>query len=76
MAPLPLPVGIEETQHALGLLKGLDQSVQQNPIETSIAKLDAILVVFDEGVHGGSRVVRYQEHTAMNASQGNRIAEH
>ena len=50
--PFPLAVGIEETQHALGLLERLDQSIQQKPIEASIAELDAILVMFEKGVHG------------------------
>jgi hypothetical protein len=46
------PVGVEEPQHALGLLERLDQAVQQNPIEATIGELDAILVMFEKGVHG------------------------
>jgi hypothetical protein len=39
----------------------LNQSVQQDPIETSISELDAILVVLVESVHGDllcSRILR------------------
>src|SRR6266496_5425833 len=50
--PLPFAVGIEETEHALWLLEWLDQTVQQETIETPIPELDVILVMLDEGVHG------------------------
>src|SRR5215469_11514100 len=50
------PIGIEEAEHALGLLEGLNQSVQQNPIEAPISELDAILVVLEKGVHGNLQV--------------------
>ena len=43
--PLTLPIGIEEADHSLGLLKRLNQSVQKNPIKTTVAKINAILVV-------------------------------
>jgi hypothetical protein len=66
--PLALPIGIEEADHSFGLLKRLDQPVQKNPIETTVAKFDAILMVFAEGVHRLLQVVRYQELTALNAS--------
>src|SRR6516164_10319136 len=46
-----LAVGIKETDHSFGLLKRLNQSVQKNPIKTTVAKFDAILMVFAEGVH-------------------------
>jgi four helix bundle protein len=49
------------------LLERLDQSDEQNPIEASIAELDAILVVFKKGVQGTSSVVRYLEHTPVDA---------
>jgi len=49
--PLTLPIGIEEADHSLGLLKRLNQSVQKNPIKTTVAKINAILVVFAEDVH-------------------------
>src|SRR2546422_1822823 len=50
--PFPFAVGIEETEHALGLLERLNQAVEQKPVETPVPKLDAILVMLDEGVHG------------------------
>jgi len=37
--PLALSIGIKETDHSLGLLKGLNQSVQKDPIQTTIAKI-------------------------------------
>ena len=46
-----LPVAIEEADHSFRLLKRLDQSVQQNPIEAPIAPTNAIPVVFIKGVH-------------------------
>jgi hypothetical protein len=50
--PFPNPIGVEEPQRPLGLLEGLNQSVQKDPIETSISELDATLVVLVENVHG------------------------
>jgi hypothetical protein len=44
--PLPLPIGIKETDYSLGLLKRLNLSVQKNPIKTTVAKFDAILMMF------------------------------
>jgi hypothetical protein len=48
---LALAVGIKETDHSFGLLKRLNQSVQKNPIKTTVGKFDAILMMFAEGVH-------------------------
>jgi hypothetical protein len=54
----------------------LDRCVQQHAIKTSIPELDAILVVLVHGVHGGALlVVRYQEHTAVNASGSRAISK-
>src|SRR5579863_1191262 len=47
-----LPVGGEEANGSFGLLKGLDQTIQQNSVETTIVEPDAILVMFVKGVHG------------------------
>jgi hypothetical protein len=44
--------GVEEADHALGLLKGLNQAVQQDAIEAAIGEPDTILVMLVEGVHG------------------------
>ena len=44
------------------------EAVEQKPVKTPIPELDAILVMLDEGVQAHSCVVRYQEHTAVNAS--------
>src|ERR1700747_964734 len=63
-----LAVGIKETDHSFGLLKRLNQPVQKNAVQTTIAKFDAILMVFAEGVHRLLQVVRYQELIALNAS--------
>lgn len=54
-----VPVAREEPDHTFGLLERLNQSVQQQPIETAVAEPDAILVVLAEGVHGDLRDVRH-----------------
>src|SRR5215472_9960486 len=46
-----VPMGIEEADDPLGLLKRLDQAIQQNPVKTPIAKANAVLVMFVERVH-------------------------
>jgi hypothetical protein len=48
---LPLAIGIKETDDPLGLLEGLNQSVQKNAVKTAVTELYAILVMFAEGVH-------------------------
>src|SRR5260370_5819832 len=48
---LSLPVGVEEADHSFGLLKRLDQSIQEQPIETTIGEANAMLVMLEEGVH-------------------------
>jgi hypothetical protein len=45
-------VGVEKPNDPLRLLKRLDQSVEQDPIEAAIVKANAVLVVLIEGVHG------------------------
>ena len=52
---------MEESEHALRWLEGLDQAVEKPPIKASLAELDAILVVFEKGVRGTSSVVEYLE---------------
>src|SRR6516162_7318372 len=49
---IEVPIGIEEPDHSLGLLKRLDQSIEEYPIKASIAEPNAVLVMFVEGVHG------------------------
>jgi hypothetical protein len=44
-------IGIKKANYSLGLLKRLNQSVQKNPIKTTVGKFDAILMMFAEGVH-------------------------
>jgi hypothetical protein len=48
---LALPIGFKEADHTLGLLKRLNQSVQKNPIKTTVGEFDAMLMMFAEGVH-------------------------
>jgi hypothetical protein len=48
------PIGIEKADDPLGLLKWLDEPVQQNPVKTPIAKANAVPVMLVEGVHAGS----------------------
>jgi hypothetical protein len=49
---IQLSVGVEKPDHSLRLLKRLDQSVEQDPVEAAIVETNAILVVLIEGVHG------------------------
>ena len=49
--PSAVAVGIEESQHPFGLLKRLNHSIQQQPIEAPVPELDAILVMLVKGVH-------------------------
>ena len=46
-----LPVRIED-DHSFRLLKRLNQTVEQQPVETPVAESDAIFVMFVKGVHG------------------------
>ena len=64
-----LTVRPEEAHDPLRLLERLDDAVQQQAIEAAIPEPYAILMMFGKGVHGAScsSVVRYLEHTAMNA---------
>jgi hypothetical protein len=48
---IELPIGSEKAHDPLGLLKRLDKPVQQDPVKTPIAKADAVLVMFAEGIH-------------------------
>ena len=48
---IQLAIAVEETDYPLGLLKGLDQAVQENTVEAPIAEADVILVMVVEGVH-------------------------
>src|SRR6516225_3352031 len=71
---IEVPIGIEEPDHSLGLLKRLDQPIEEYPIKASIAEPNAVLVMFVEGVHGrlprpeaGTIVDR---HLTLRASKG------
>src|SRR5271166_4149696 len=45
----------------VGLLKWLDEPVQQNPVKTPIAKANAEPVMFVEGVHGRLPLIRGEQ---------------
>jgi hypothetical protein len=47
-----LPVRIEKTDYSFRLLKRLNQTVQQQPVEAPVAEPDAIFMMFVKGVHG------------------------
>src|SRR5262249_53818576 len=49
---IDVTVGPEETHDALALLKGLNGGVQQDAVKAAIVETDAILVMFEKGVHG------------------------
>jgi len=46
-----IAIGTEEADDALGLLEGLDQAVEQDAVEATIARPNAMLMVLVEGVH-------------------------
>ena len=56
-----MPIGAEKADHPLGLLKRLDQAVEQDPVEAAIAEADAVLVVLVEGVHGRLPLIRSRQ---------------
>jgi hypothetical protein len=68
--PLSFLVGIEEADDTFGLLKRLDQSIQKQPVETTIGEANAILVMLEKGVHGTSSVVRHLEAYTVNVFFG------
>src|SRR5271167_4955764 len=47
-----ISISAEETHDPLGLLKRLDETVEQNAVKTAISESNAILVVLVESVHG------------------------
>src|SRR2546428_3428880 len=49
---IEFPISTEETDDTLFLLKRLDETVEQNAVETAVMKSDVILVVLVERVHG------------------------
>jgi hypothetical protein len=51
-----LAVGVEEAQNPFRLLKRLNHSVEEHPIETPVGETRAILVMLVEGVHGRLQV--------------------
>jgi hypothetical protein len=71
--PLGLPIGIKEADYPFGLLKRLNQAIQKNPIQTTVAKFNAILMVFAEGVHrlllGGQIPGTYRDECLCNIEQ-------
>jgi hypothetical protein len=48
---LVIPVPVEEADDALGLLEGLGQRVEENPIEASVPEPNAVVVALVERVH-------------------------
>ena len=48
---IDLPIAVEKANHALGLLKRLDQPVEQDPVKAAVPEADALLVVVVKGVH-------------------------
>ena len=45
---IQLSVGVEKPDHSLRLLKRLDQSVEQDPVEAAIVETNAILILLIE----------------------------
>jgi hypothetical protein len=55
------PVGVEKADHPLGLLKRLDQAIEQDTVKAAVAKADTVPVMFVEGVHGRP-LIRADKH--------------
>lgn len=45
-------VGVEKPDHSFGLLKRLNQPIEENAIEAAVRETDAIVMMLVEGVHG------------------------
>jgi hypothetical protein len=58
---IELAIGVEKAHDALGLLKRLNQRVQQDAIKTPVRETDAIVVVLVEAVHGRLQVLDHRE---------------
>jgi len=58
---IDLPIAVEKPDDPLGLLKRLDQAVEQNPVETAIAEADAVPVMLVKGVHRRLPVIRSRQ---------------
>jgi hypothetical protein len=65
-----MPVGVEEPDHALGLLEWLDKAVEQDPVEAPISKANAIPMVLVERVHGHLLRGEIPRAYAMSGSMG------
>jgi len=55
---IEVPVGSEKADDPFGLLKWLDEPVQQNPVKAPIAKANAVPVMLVEGVHGRPSLIQ------------------
>jgi hypothetical protein len=55
---IEVPVGSEKADDPFGLLKWLDEPVQQNPVKAPIAKANAVPVMLVEGVHRRPSLIR------------------
>jgi hypothetical protein len=69
---IQLSVPVEEADDTLGLLKRLNQPVQQKAIEAAIGEPDTILVMLVEGVHGHLQVSATRQDKPMNAATSSR----
>jgi hypothetical protein len=49
---IEIPISTEETDDTFFLLKRLDETVEENAVETAVLKSDVILVMLVERVHG------------------------
>src|SRR5205807_5755700 len=69
---IEVPVGSEKADDPFGLLKWLDEPVQQNPVKAPIAKANAVPVMLVEGVHGRPSLIRGR-HDSPPSSQRARL---
>jgi hypothetical protein len=73
---LSIPIVVEEANHALRLLEGLNQPIEKNLVKRAVAEFYAILMVLVEGVHyAWSCVARYRQLRADERLCDNSIAK-
>jgi len=64
---IEMSVNVEKADHSLGLLKRLDEPVQQDAVKTAIIEADAVLVMIVEGVHDRLLLLgRHQDSLPMH----------
>ena len=53
--------------HSAAIEEGMDTTVEPDTVKAPVGKLDAVVVMFDQNVHGNLPGVRYPEHIPTKA---------